>query len=59
MSREDFVCFCCGMKGSDEAKEYEHGEYEALICINCGSFWDYSGFQEATDWSKEFVNLEN
>mgnify|MGYP000843558817 FL=1 len=59
MSREDFVCFNCGMRGSDEAKEYEHGEYEALICVNCGSFHDYAGFQEATEWSKEFVNLEN
>jgi hypothetical protein len=59
MSKDEFVCFCCGMSGAEEAKEYEHEEYEALICVNCGSFWDYSGFQEATDWSKEFVNLEN
>lgn len=57
MSREDFVCFNCGMRGAEEAKEYENGEYEALICTNCGSFHDFAGFQEATDWSREAVNL--
>lgn len=59
MSREEFKCFCCGIQGSEEAKEYKNGDYEALVCTKCGSFHDFSGFQEATDWSRDFVNLEN
>ena len=57
MSREEFVCYCCGASGIDEAREYSRGGFTALVCVNCGSFHDFSGFQEATEWSLEFINF--
>ncbi len=55
MSREKFVCYCCGASGEEEAREYRERGFEYLVCVNCGSFFDYAGFQEATEWSLDFI----
>jgi transcription initiation factor TFIIIB Brf1 subunit/transcription initiation factor TFIIB len=59
MTKKEFTCFNCGIQGSEEVKEYQNGDYEALVCTSCGCFHDFAGFQEATDWSMDFVNLDN
>ena len=51
-----FNCVC-GNRNPKKAYEYEGClGYSAIICTECGWYYDHEGRHEADDFSKQFVN---
>ena len=54
-----FECSKCGNKSPQRAKYYDGAlGYEAIVCLNCGTYYDHTGMHEADDWSKRFVGID-
>ena len=50
-----FTC-SCGNKDPKKAKAYEGMlGYEAIICTECGKYYDNTGEHQADEFSKSFV----
>jgi hypothetical protein len=50
--------FECKCGNNDPSKVYEHDGmlgYSALVCRNCGTYYDHTGEHPADDFSKQFI----
>jgi len=50
-----FNCSC----GNTDPKKAKHYDgmlgYEAIVCMCCGRYYDYTGEHPADDWSKCYI----
>lgn len=54
-----FTC-TCGNTNPKKAYNYDGAlGYEAMVCLICGNYSDFSGNYEADYWSKELINAVN
>jgi hypothetical protein len=54
------IKFNCSCGNTNPKHTYEYDGclgYEAIVCTDCGKYYDYAGEHPADDWSKQFVKI--